>query len=55
MAAAKFTQKIDEPLDYYAKTPSSEVGEFAHAGAQLADLNAKTFSESRRTGDGAAK
>jgi len=38
--------------DYYEKTPSSKVGEFAHAQAQVADLNAKTSTETRRTGDG---
>jgi hypothetical protein len=36
---------------YYEKSPSSKVGEFAHANAQVADLNAKTSTESTRTGD----
>jgi len=35
--------------------PSSSVGEFSSVGtdAVVADLNAKSFSESTRTGDGA--
>lgn len=37
---------------YYEKTPSSEVGEFAHADAQVADLNQDGSTETRRTGDG---
>lgn len=40
----------------FRNTPSSAVGEFAEMGANpvVADLNAKSFSEMRRTGDGAA-
>lgn len=39
----------------FRNAPSCEVGEFAEMGtnAVVADLNAKSFSESTRTGDGA--
>ena len=30
---------------YYEKIPTSKVGEFAHADAVIADLNAKTSTE----------
>jgi hypothetical protein len=38
----------------YEKTPSSKDGEFPFHNVQVADLNAKTSTESRRTGDGVA-
>jgi hypothetical protein len=38
----------------YEKTPSSKDGEFPFHNVQVADLNAKTSTESRRTGDGIA-
>jgi len=39
----------------FKNAPSSAVGEFAEMGNNpvVADLNAKSFSESTRTGDGA--
>lgn len=40
--------------NYYEQVPSSKVGEFSHADARVADLNAKTSTETRRTGDGVA-
>lgn len=41
------------PLKYYTENPDSKTGEFAHAGAVIADLNADSFSESRGPGAGA--
>ena len=41
-----------DAASYYEQVPSSKDGELKHAQAQLADLNAKTYTESRRTGDG---
>jgi hypothetical protein len=38
----------------YERIPTSKDGEFPFHNAQVADLNAKTSTESRRTGDGAA-
>jgi hypothetical protein len=38
----------------YERIPSSAEGEFGFRDAQLADLGAKTFSESRRTNEGVA-
>ena len=38
-----------EAQAYYEQVPSSAVGEFKHADAQLADLNALTSSETSRT------
>lgn len=37
---------------YYERIPSSKEGEFAHANAQLANLNQTGSTESQRTGDG---
>jgi hypothetical protein len=37
------------PLDYYTKVPSSKDGEFVHAAAVPADLNALSFSETARS------
>jgi hypothetical protein len=41
----------------YKNCPPSSVGEFSEMGTNpvVADLNAKSFSESTRTGDGAPK
>lgn len=39
---------------YYERIPSSKEGEFAHANAQLANLNQTNSTESQRTGDGVA-
>lgn len=40
----------------FRAVPSSKSGEFVRVGAnaQVADLNAKTSTETRRTGDGVA-
>lgn len=46
------TQKADAGQDaasYYERIPSSKQGEFAHAQAQVADLNALSFTETSRT------
>jgi hypothetical protein len=57
MAKQKQTPKADAgqgAASYYERIPSSKEGEFAHAQAQLADLNQNGSTESRRTGDGVA-
>lgn len=41
-----------EAAAYYERIPSSKEGEFAHANAQVADLNQNGSTETRRTGDG---
>lgn len=56
MAKQKQTPKADAgraAASYFEKSPSSSVGEFAHAQAQVADLHQTTSTETRRTGDGA--
>lgn len=58
--AENITDYVESNADWdtiYKNVPSCEVGEFSADGCNpvVADLNAKSFSETTRTGDGAPK